>query len=228
MDKSSKPAQELSTSTRTHRFPTSFNLYRPSLGHLHTYTLGEHENTPLYTIRTHPIVSKQPDIVLHTGPGENSPVLATYSIKSFSFDRSVELDPAGSGTQPLSQHVRRNFRTYGFELELAGPEGPRWEKFEWRRSRGPDIPRVGAQLWGHKLVWLAGAGAEEEVVVAMCSRPGSAYTGSKVLKFEFVDSDAWGVLGDRGATMAVITALGQWTEDVRRRLFYIYPFVCVV
>jgi len=227
MDKSTESAQELSVKTESYLFPTAFNLYRPRLSHLHTYTLGEHKNKPLYTATTHPVVSNQPDIVLHTGPNETSPALATYSINRFSSDRCVELDPGREGAQPLSQHVKRSFHACGFEVELAGPKGPRWEKFEWRRSRGQDIPRIGAQPWGHKLVWITSVGPEE-VVVAVCSRPGSAYTGTKVFKFEFVGPGASGVLGDRWATMAVITALGQWREDVRRRLFYMYVFVGVV
>jgi hypothetical protein len=227
--------QQLSTKAGNHQYPTSFNLYRPSLAHSHTFVLGEHEDKPIYTVTTHQVLSKQPDVVLHSGPNENSPALATYNIKRFSFDRSVELSPLFAGSKLPAENVRRNFRTYSFEAEVDGPMGLKRERFEWRRSRGQDIPGVGARIFGHKLVRLAADAAgtgnrasDGAEVVAVCSGPGSAYTGSKVFKFTFVGSGASGALGERWATMAIITALGGWREDVRRRLFYIYIFVCVM
>jgi len=226
------------TATNNCQYPNTFNLYRPSLKHPHTYVLGQHENQPVYAVTTNTVFSSQPDVVLHGGPGEENHVTASYNIKRFSLDRFVELAPllsGGNGSSSAIERVRRSFRTFSFEVEVGSADGRlRRERFEWRRTRGSDFPGVGLKLFGHKLVRLGGGGGDGPrasdggEIVALCSGPGSAYTGSKVFKFEFVGSGASGGLGERWATMAVITGLGQWMEDVRRRLFLVYILVCVI
>jgi hypothetical protein len=221
--------ESLKPETTNHQYPKAFNLYHPSLQHPHHFVLAEHEERPIFAVTTHSVFSSHPDVELHSGPTDDSPVAASYDIKRFSLTRFASLPGGGSGAAPVREQVRRRFRTFAFEADVPGADGsPRRERFEWRRTRSGDAPGVGLNWFGHKLVRLAAGGERGEEVVALCSGPGSAYTGSKVFKFEFVGDGASGTLGERWATVAVITGLGQWMEDVRRRLLIVYIFACVI
>ena len=102
-------------------------------------------------------------------------------------------------------------RTHSFEVEV-GVGGGRMvrERFEWRSSRGAEVKDVGGSHRGHKLVRANGG----EVVATYAEWSMSM---TKQLGFQFVGSGAAGVLGERWAVMAVISALALHVQEKRRR-----------
>lgn len=142
------------------------------------------------------------------------------------------LEPASSGFGST---------TYVFTIE-TGP-GNRRETFEWRHSRGGAVSQLGGKTSGWKLVRLAtgppsglegpgqGGGSSssaatfvgggdmssdgKEVVAAWCWAVGSI---TKKLKFQFLGSGRTpGVLGERWAIMAVVSALRIWEHERRQK-----------
>ncbi|KAK6955536.1 hypothetical protein Daesc_003176 [Daldinia eschscholtzii] len=129
------------------QFPPAFNMYAESRRH---YRIGEHQSTPLYAVSLSPAYSTKPDVVLHSGPGENSPALA-----------AVERGGAGGGGG--GRRTQERVETpgflggeapYTFVVETGTGTGLRREPFEWRRSRGEAIEALGGRSSGWKLVRL--------------------------------------------------------------------------
>ncbi|KAI1480391.1 hypothetical protein F4774DRAFT_81909 [Daldinia eschscholtzii] len=157
------------------QFPPAFNMYAESRRH---YRIGEHQSAPLYAVSLSPAYSSKPDVVLHSGPGENSPALA--AVERVGFDRALTVTlppipgvgtggggPGGGGVGGGGGGGGRLRRTlervetpgflggeapYTFVVE-TGP-GLRREPFEWRRSRGEAIEALGGRSSGWKLVRL--------------------------------------------------------------------------
>jgi len=213
------------------QFPPRFNIYRAGWGA--SFILGEHQDQPLYCVRSHTGWSGNPDVVLHNGPSESSPPLATANKETWSTSMTVELPPvrvgdwqATSTTEYVTSQGMTSLR-YTFEVEVgtggaSGAMKPLREAFEWRHSRGYEVHSLGAGAGpGYKLVRLSGRGAGGTVagdgneVVAVWADYGLSL--SKVLCFGFLGSGATGELGERWAVMAVITALGIWDQQTKRR-----------
>ncbi|KAI1141079.1 hypothetical protein F5Y05DRAFT_298787 [Hypoxylon sp. FL0543] len=114
--------------------------------------------------------------------------------------------------------------TYPFSIEVGLGKDVRVENFEWRGSRGAEIQGLDKYTRGYKLVRLgregAGKGGErssraanttsdgKEVVAVFAQNTG--WSMYKVFKFQFLESGATGVLGDRFALTALMTALKIW------------------
>lgn len=215
------------------QFPPSFGLYTDSaLGR--RYVLGEHQAQPLYAVSVHSGLSGQPSTVLHNGPTTKHPPLAGADASTFGSSSTVELPPplgggAAAQHQGASPSSKERLESVGglfsqkmsFALDLDGPAAGRREAFEWRHSRGPEVAALGASHAGWKLVRLGGGGGGsgsggngEEVVAAWATARMSL---SKQLQFHFLGAGASGLLGERWAIMAVITALRIWDRERRRR-----------
>ncbi|KAM0808331.1 hypothetical protein AB5N19_08674 [Seiridium cardinale] len=213
------------------QFPIAFSVYHGST-FSRTYALGEHQAQPLYAISTHTGWSGQPDVVLHSGPSDSSPPLAGVDAGTFSRSATVELPPLPASRLAAAQEPL-NFSgfsngTHGFTIEV-GSTGRR-EPFEWRHSHGTEVDLLGGSSAGWKLIRLAtdapggeGAGngahfvgggsqsSDGKEVVAVWSN--ARMSMSKILNFRFLGSGATGVLGERWAVMAVITALRIWDKE---------------
>ncbi|KAI1859283.1 uncharacterized protein JN550_012092 [Neoarthrinium moseri] len=218
------------------QFPPAFSVYRDSAWG-RTYMLGEHQATPLYAITLHTGWSGQPDVVLHGSSSENAPPLAGVETTAFSRAATVSLPPLpGSGRsvaeEPMAFSGFGN-GTHSFTIEVGntGTTGRR-ESFEWRHSHGAEVDQLGGRGSGWKLVRLAsdapegvgggshfvGGGPQssdgKEVVAVWANARTSL---SKILNFRFFGSGVTGVMGERWAIMAVITALRIWDKERKSR-----------
>ncbi|KAL7621365.1 hypothetical protein AAE478_008686 [Parahypoxylon ruwenzoriense] len=144
--------------------------------------------------------------------------------------------PAGHGptddegypeqTFPMKQqHVWKNV-SYQFTAEIGRGKDVRREDFEWRRSRGGEVHDLnGTAAWGWKLVRLSsgdqpGAGGTRETRAAGETSDGKEvvavwamnyrWSTNKMFRFQFLSSSATGLLGERFALAALITALKLW------------------
>ncbi|KAH6887579.1 hypothetical protein B0T10DRAFT_73238 [Thelonectria olida] len=218
------------------QFPPTFNLYRISGWTSDKYSLGEHMNQPLYYCTWHSAFSSSPPLILHSGPDESFPPLATVEWQSFFRNFYVELPPLNPSSGAASareeiEAVSAGFgRSYRFSIEV-GPRNVR-EQFEWRHSHGDAVRHLNGQSSGWKLVRLAqgppGAGTGSgnaatfvpggymtsdghEVVAAWTMN-----SGSKVGKFHFTGTGLSGLLGERWAIMAVVTFCA-FIQRIRRQ-----------
>ncbi|KAH8648576.1 hypothetical protein BX600DRAFT_442862 [Xylariales sp. PMI_506] len=206
------------------QFPASFSLYHPST-FSKTYLLGEHQSQPLYAVALHTGWSGKPDVVLHAGPDEKRfPPIASVDANTMSRSSTVTLPPVpGSGLDCATE--RAEFSGFGhgkesFSIEVDASGGRR-EAFEWRHSHGGEVDGLGGRGRGWKLVRLAASGSgasrssDGKEVVAVWAN--ASMSATKILNFEFLGSGATGVLGERWAIMAVITALRIWDKERKAR-----------
>ncbi|KAI1371837.1 hypothetical protein F4677DRAFT_282788 [Hypoxylon crocopeplum] len=217
-------------------FPSSWNLYHTlSIGRI--LMLGPHNRQPLLAVSRHTgWWTGKPDLVLHSGPSDTLPPLAAgmggvgvgrHSIivlppmPGSALDSSQELLVRVEEETDWPPHVR-----FKFSIDLSVEPGQwRRETFEWRHSHG-DVVSIflnGART-GWKLLRLAGQGngnfAEARSsdgceIVAVWAYARLSFT--KVLKFRFLGSGATGILGERWAIMAVMTALRMYQRQQRNR-----------
>lgn len=199
------------------QFPPEFGIYSQTFGRqLH---IGEHKDHPLYAVSIHSALSSQPSVVLHGGPDKSHPMMASTNFRAFSNKMTVTLPPGpswagASSTEEVDTkhvHLRTN---YVFSVDVGG----RRETFEWRHSSGDAVSAVGGDHFGWKLVRMASgpspggfrANDGREVVAAWSNM---TMRGHKAAKFMFMGTGASGMLGERWAVMAVITALGIFEKE---------------
>lgn len=206
--------QDPPTKPGTILWPTTFNVYDRTHFHWHRkFFVGEHMDQPLYRI-----TSRNKRLKVRHGTSKTDPVIATLVHKSFFGNGSgTVIPPLGHGPAiPLDDK-------YSFSCLVPTPEGhsTRLEKFEWRRSGGRAVNRLGRRH-GYKLVRLAtdaGRGGGEvatgggEVVLVMTRH--MAFTWSKAAEIMFQGTGAQGVLGSQWQLVAALTAIGIW--DYKRR-----------
>ncbi|OIW27921.1 hypothetical protein CONLIGDRAFT_454454 [Coniochaeta ligniaria NRRL 30616] len=203
------------SSSVNRQFPPEFNLYSANLlGR--TFNLGEHQNAPIYVVSIHTGWSGNPDVMLHTSTSANSPPLATANFRTFTNDTTIKLPPLNPRSYVTETTLKGSMfgRTWSFSIEIPGPNGQlRSEPFEWRHSRGEDVNTLGS-VWGTgwKLVRLLGEGKE---VVAVFTE--GTMSLSKKFSFKFRGAGETGVLGERWAVMAVISAMAIWEKNRRTK-----------
>ncbi|KAI2605181.1 uncharacterized protein GGS25DRAFT_419057 [Hypoxylon fragiforme] len=124
--------------------------------------------------------------------------------------------------------------SYRFSVQTGTGKDLRTEDFEWRQSRGEEVRGLNKHAgYGWKLVRLSGNNAEQggggggsdrtkravgwtsdgQEVVAAWSHNNS-WSANKVFKLQFLESGATGVLGDRFAVVALMTALKIFHHEV--------------
>jgi hypothetical protein len=215
------------------QFPPAFNVYSQAFSS--EFLIGEHQSYPIYVMKIHSGFSGNPPIVLHSGPNSSLPPLAAVDYHAFSSRMTVTLPPPpGAGITSSQEDLEGNttglHRTYAFSIE-AGPFSGRREQFEWRHSYGDAVSVLDGSLTGWKLVRLETGpppGAQgmtftpggyigsdgREVVAVWANAAGSM---SKAAKFAFLGTGASGILGERWAIMAVMTAMGMFIRARRAR-----------
>lgn len=195
-------------------WPITFNVYDKTHFHWHKKVfVGQHIDQPLYRI-----TSRKKRLSVRHGPSKTDPIIATLVHKSF-FGKG-----SGSVIPPLGHGppVRLDDK-YSFVCLVPTPEGhgTRPETFEWRRSKGKGVNRLGRKH-GYKLVRLAtdvARGGGElatgggEVVLVMSRH--KTFAWSKAGQIMFQGSGAQGVLGEHWQLVAAMTAIGIW--DYKRR-----------
>ncbi|KAI2466832.1 hypothetical protein F4781DRAFT_444825 [Annulohypoxylon bovei var. microspora] len=227
------------------RFPAAFSMYRESGWGQRQYTLGEHQAAPLFAVALNAgRAGLRPGIVLHAGPSDAQPRLATVESLGWEGRRgggggATVCFPSAhaDGQSGVGRGAAESFeaagglghKTYTFSIRTGVGAAARREPFEWRHSSGDAVRALGGRGSGWKLCRLATeapagvaggafvlggerAGDGKEVVAVWAWSSGSL---TKTLKFQFLGSGANGVLGERWALMAVMTALKIW--DIERR-----------
>lgn len=204
------------------QFPPSFSLYKTGWGSKH-YFLGQPGAPPIYAVSLHTGWSGKPDIILHNGPTEGDPPLATSSKVTLSRAAAVTLPPSpGSPGRASEERVEVSSGGFGrpvlsFSIEVEGTG--RRERFERRHSSGDEVRALGGRSSGWKLVALAAdrpAGGPNSGPVSSDGKEVVAVWATEHLRlhkgfrFRFLGTGASGSLGERWATMAVISALRGW------------------
>ncbi|KAI0097178.1 hypothetical protein GGR51DRAFT_541674 [Nemania sp. FL0031] len=211
------------------KFPPALNAY---MGLAKTFHLGEKKEKPLFAVRMHSGFTKNPDLVLYDGPSDKGPILATATHKSVWKSTSIITVPTREGVahdsenQRIEMPVHTSFghRTFTFTANVGVGKETRCEEFEWRSSRGSEVKELDGNKWGWKLVRLSsrtlGGGGERasrvlgstsdglEVVAAWAQN--NSFSMTKVFKFQLMGSALNGMLGERGAVLALMTALRIW------------------
>ncbi|ROW05173.1 hypothetical protein VSDG_00593 [Cytospora chrysosperma] len=230
--------QILPPSRINRQFPPAFNLYRNAFSGRAAFSLGEHQTTPIYAVTAWSGWSAQASLVLHNGPSEDHPPLASVAYDSSGRRMDVHLPPLpGRAAAPVSVQVPSAVRAkvvFSVEIPWPGPAGApaspasyRRESFEWRRSNSLAISSLGGRSQGWKLVRLsnelppggltvAGSGppaGDGHEVVAICAQ--AVMSMSKLWKFAFTGTGVSGALGERWAVMAVVTGLVIWDQESR-------------
>ncbi|CRK26210.1 hypothetical protein BN1723_013794 [Verticillium longisporum] len=225
------------------QFPPAFNVYLQ--GFSRTMILAENQAQPIYALRAYSGFAGDASLILHSGPTERHPPLATLDFAPFSLGIVVTLPPSPIPGVPsaLSLDPITGFAHggYSFTIDVGTSVSPgssgRWplEEFQWRRSRGDAVASLGGRGYGWKLVRLAGGpppgadqqwrraglaagahrGSDGAEVVAVWSEMG--YSMSKALRFAFLGMGLTGLLGERWAIMAVMTAMGLFERERRSR-----------
>ncbi|KAI1195880.1 hypothetical protein F5X97DRAFT_326108 [Nemania serpens] len=212
-------------------FPPVLNAYfHPFMS---TFHLGEKKDKPCFAVRMHSGFTKSPNLVLHDGPSDKDPVLATVARKTLTAfaltapTREGIAHDSESQTVTMSVHVGLKHKTYRFIADVGAGRQTQSEEFEWRSSHGSEVKELGGYKWGWKLVRLSspplGTGGDRATrasgstgdgleVVAVWAHNNSL-SMSKVLKFEFLGSARTGMLGDRGRALALMSALTIWQGE---------------
>lgn len=221
-----------------HIFPSSFNCYGLSSSAEGTYFLGENQNAPLYAFRRRTQwLDNHPDIVVHSGPSLDRPVLATCSYLTHRRQIwEVGLPYAEPGTGGASSCVvitgGADWKRPAFCFSIETPLSSHKERFEWRFSGNPNIKKLlGGDMYGWKLVRItsdmataeSGRGAkgttlrttDGKEVVALCSANGFSWT--KYWKFMFLGTGKRRVLGARWEAVVAVTSLMLMDWDLKKR-----------
>ncbi|KAI1172277.1 hypothetical protein F4777DRAFT_562371 [Nemania sp. FL0916] len=214
------------------KIPPSLNAYLP-MAFTKTFHLGAKKDEPLFAVRSHSGFTKNPELVMYDGPSDKGHVLATATYESWKSRNSILTAPAREGAVDhdsekqrviMGAHISLKHQTYTFTADVGAGKETRNEAFEWRSSRGSEVKELDGYRWGWKLVRLSsrmeGGGGDRltrelgstsdglEVVAAWAYNNSMSMT--KAFKFQLLGSARTGTMGDRGAVLALMSALRIW------------------
>ncbi|KAI0467411.1 hypothetical protein F4859DRAFT_494337 [Xylaria cf. heliscus] len=218
------------------KFPPTLNAYFP-MAFTKTFHLGERKEAPSFAVRMHSGFTKNPELVLYNGPSEKDPILATANYESLWKSKTTLLTvPAREGklhddesqSVKMACHWSLKHQTFTFAADIGVGKETRREEFEWRSSHGNEVRELDGYKWGWKLVRLSseplGGGGERatrasgstsdglEVVAVWAHNNSMSMT--KAFKFQFIGSALNGMLGERGAALALISAIRIWSLEL--------------
>ncbi|KAI1825034.1 hypothetical protein F4861DRAFT_220879 [Xylaria intraflava] len=220
------------------KFPPTLNAYW-QWKFTKTFYLGENKEEQRFAARMHTGFTKNRELELYDGLDDKGPLLATANHASMWNTRTTLLTiPAREGVGHDTESQRVELRTYYRGVHLfftmianVGPgKETRREEFEWRSSHGSEVKEVDGYKWGWKLVRIlsepvSGGGSRDtrapgstsdghEVIAAWAFNNSMSMT--KWFKFRLMGSALDGTLGDRGATLALISALRIFVMEYSR------------
>lgn len=204
-----------------------------------TFHLGPTAEEKLFAVSTHSsVLGNKPHVILHDGPTDKHPILATTRGDKWGRTRPVTVilppRPASLHKDAIvaqmipatSKHVSP---TFTFEVDLAGKSAGK-ERFEWRKSHGNEINELAAgHSYGWKLIRLLGpvsnaGGSRKErdfgvasdgmEIVALIAHNAS-WSMTKGFRFAFMGTGLTGALGEAWEIMTVASALQLWYLDVQ-------------
>ncbi|KAI2639257.1 hypothetical protein GGS21DRAFT_420747 [Xylaria nigripes] len=214
------------------KFPPSLNAYFQAK-FTKTFYLGEKREEPLFAVRMHSGFTSNPELVFYEGPDDKGAILATANYKSkWNSSTSILTVPAHEGvdhdteSQRVEMHVKYNstHQTFRYTANVGVGKETHCEEFEWRASHGDEVKELHGYRWGRKLVRLSNPpvsdGGDRHIRASGSASDGHEVIGvwtyndsmsmTKVLKFQFMGSALKGMLGERGTTLAIISALRIW------------------
>ncbi|KAI0552435.1 hypothetical protein F4679DRAFT_535612 [Xylaria curta] len=218
------------------RFPPTLNAYL-QMAFTRTFHLGERKEAPSFAARMHSGFTKNPELVLYNGPSEKDPILATATHKSLWKSRATLITaPAREGVPhdtesqnvEMACHTSFKHKTYTFTADVGVGKETRREEFEWRSSHGNEVRELDGYKWGWKLVRLSGeplgnggdratrasgSTSDGHEIVAVWAHNNSM-SMTKAFKFQLMGSALNGMLGERGAALALISALRIWAMEL--------------
>ncbi|KAF4765097.1 hypothetical protein N7455_004970 [Penicillium solitum] len=220
----------------TAKFPPTMNGYFQSKITT-TFHLGPTADEKLYAVSIPATVfNNKPTIVLHDGPTNKHPVMATAQSDRWGRSRPVAITlPPRPGSQRQDSIVEvvpggplKHFSpSHMFETSV-GPKGITRERFEWRKSHGNEIKELAGFSYGWKLVRLTGpvsnvAGSRKErprgytsdglEIVALIAHNAS-WSMTKGFRFAFMGAGLTDTMGENWEIVVVISALQLWFIDV--------------
>ncbi|KAI1504930.1 hypothetical protein F5X99DRAFT_370312 [Biscogniauxia marginata] len=227
------------------KFPPALNGYLHKKLSEVTFHLSENGDTPLFYGELHSGWSGKPEVTLRSGPSENDPVMATagaaskWTLKNVAIAVASSLGagdarPEGGQDEMIQIDMASHYRLKKIYLNFAMDVGPggelRREEFEWRHSSGGEIQSLDGDSVGWKLVRLsegssaggkgharpAGLTSDGKEIVAVWAHNASL-SMTKAFKFQFLGSGLTGVLGDRWAAAALVSAVRMWWVDYQSR-----------
>ncbi|KAI0162005.1 hypothetical protein GGR57DRAFT_308611 [Xylariaceae sp. FL1272] len=191
--------------------------------------LGGREKERMYLMTQNGTFSGKPEFVLHDGPKETDPVLATSERDSIIKPKSHQLTiPAEDGVPHKEKSQRIEMKSsslfmrhnsYTFETDVGLGKETRRERFEWRQTLGGEVEELEGYNWGWKLVRISndsnGASSSsgaEEVVAAWTFDSSLSVTHS--FRIQFLGHALTGLMGDRWATLTIMSALKIWAVSI--------------
>ncbi|KAK2774469.1 hypothetical protein CKAH01_03702 [Colletotrichum kahawae] len=228
-----------------HQMPHTLSVYS-QIKFTQTAHLGDSNNHKLYAFSTYYIsggakYDGKPCMILHNGPSNTDPALATIAEEPnwtlASTTSIITLPPLNGAVDTATAPQEQNFNgvaeimragifknqvTFGyrFSIEVDHAGTLRREDFEWQKADKSEMADAKAVF---KLVRLSSGTIRDGK-----TENGSdcvAITGfkwalawNKPFRFEFVGDGATGGLGDRWSVMALATAMRIWTLYVQRRV----------
>ena len=204
-DTSWKPIQE--THPRIH-LPLAFKVYCDKSRLTHSvFYIGHEKGQKLHAISGGYEGWFKATVALHQGPSTDSPVLGRAIVKG----KKIEVTLPSSGIVHVMEGRSKLSSDSAFDFPVDGAPAP--ERFEWRRSQGPEVESLGGRGKGGWVLLRARHAAELEEPVAaysvdLCSMKLSGH-------FAFFNSGRSGELGADWVVMAIVTALslGQKKRD---------------
>ncbi|KAJ5607596.1 hypothetical protein N7537_004215 [Penicillium hordei] len=230
-------ARESTSTSATAKFPSAMNGYF-QWKFTTTFHLGPTADEKLYAVSTPATVfNNKATIVLHDGPTNRHPVMATAQGDRWGRSRPVAITlPPRPGSQHQDSIVEqvvpggslKHFSpSHMFEISV-GPKGTTPEKFEWRKSHGNEIKELVGFSYGWKLVRLTGpvknvAGSRKDrdrgytsdglEIVALIAHNAS-WSMTKGFRFAFMGAGLTGTMGENWEIVVVTSALQLWLIDV--------------
>ncbi|KAJ5965007.1 uncharacterized protein N7479_004883 [Penicillium vulpinum] len=239
-----RPSYTESTSTSgsaTTKFPPVMNGYF-QLKITTTFHLGPTAEEKLYAVSTPAtIFNSKPSLVLHDGPTNKHPAMATARDDKWGRIRPITITlPPRPGSQHKHDIVEQvvpggSFKhispSYSFEIPV-GPKGTTPERFEWRNSQGNEIKDLAGSSSGWKLVRLAapvknsvggsrkqrdrGYTSDGLEIVALIAH-NTSWSMTKRFRFTFMGTGLTGTLGENWEIFVVTSAIQLWYIDVETR-----------
>lgn len=229
---------ESRSTSATTKFPPAMNGYF-QWKLTTTFHLGPTAEEKLYAVSTPATVfNNKPTVVLHDGPTNKHPVMATAQSDKWGRTRPIAITlPPRPGAQRadaiVAQFVpggslKHISPSYAFEIAV-GAKGTTPERFEWRKSHGNEIKELAGHSYGWKLVRLTGpvnsvGGSRKErdrgytsdglEIVALIAHNAS-WSMTKGFRFAFMGGGLTGAMGEDWEIVVVTSALQVWFMDVQ-------------
>ena len=201
-----------------------------------TIHLGPTADEKLFAVSTHSTFFNKPSIVLHDGPTNQHPVMASVRGDKWGRNRPLTITlpvrPGASHQADIEVTMIPSpssslHPTFTFDL-IVGGKGSEPEWFEWRKSQGTEIKELATGLsYGWKLVRLSGpadgvGGKRKEreqgvtndgrEILALIAHNAS-WSMTKGFRIAFMGTGLTGTLGETWEIVTIASALQLWYLD---------------